>query len=259
MTNISGFNTALQNLSTNPNQLRIRKLLWVICYQEWENDTQRLQAHAMANLLQDLQIVYPHLEDVQNALYQVAQSLNKSLEYQRLADFIVGQLQVMYDYVDEGYVDETAISQPKPSQPEPTPVFSATAPPAQASAATLGEVTQAVLWHEKGLQMQQLLLLVGYNQWETDPEQLAQLDTQGLIQAVHQLSPNFDQLQDNLITKVHDAANQIDNEIDNEMDYIWAADALSELMWKLYGPTSPSTHPPWLSNLWLSNSWPNHP
>jgi hypothetical protein len=202
----------IQNLATHPSYLRIRQLLWVMCYQQWENDVTKLTSKDLQTLLQKLYELFPTCETAQTALNQIVNGLNKKAEYQKVSHYILSQLQVGYAAGNADPVTITAMTV------DNTPV--------SALPLALEEVAQAIAWHEKGFFMQQLLFQLCRKSWQANAEKIAMLNTKSLLIEAYTAYPTFNQLQGVLMQAVEAAP--------PEMEYIWAADALSELMWKLY-------------------------
>lgn len=201
-------NRVAHTLANHPNHLRIRKLIWALCYQQWENDPHRLSIQELGPLVEYMQAAFPRLEDIQTALSQIVKGLNKQTEYQQVANFIITQFSSLYAPV-------TVVTQRFTTQQT-----------------SLDEVAQTIAWHENGSRMQQLLLLLCRQRWEDNSTKLAAISTRSLLQEAYDLAPSFDRLQELL----HDVVEATDG----QMAYIWAADALSELMWKIY--TTPLTN-----------------
>jgi hypothetical protein len=104
---------------------------------------------------------------------------------------------------------------------------------------------EAIAHHEQTLYIKQLLLGLCYYTWETDSYRLATLDTRDLVLSLYNVAPSLDDLQQFLSAAIE--------ELSLTTEYIWAADALTELMWPVYSaqaypqPITPQSIPQTLS------------
>lgn len=80
---------AVAALETHPEQLRIRKLLYFACFQQWESDPNCLERESLAALLDQLHRQTRTLEQLQRYLNAIATSLNKPDTYGAIADLII--------------------------------------------------------------------------------------------------------------------------------------------------------------------------
>ncbi len=83
-------------LNNHPNSVRIKKLLFCICHNLWENDTKKLNALPLDTLLSELLTQYPTLDELSTRLTQIVQSLNKQSEYSALAELIKTHCKPLY-------------------------------------------------------------------------------------------------------------------------------------------------------------------
>jgi hypothetical protein len=105
---------AVAALETHPEQLRIRKLLYFACFQQWESDPSRLEQESLISLLDQLQRQTRTLEKLQRYLNAIATSLNKPDTYGAIADLIIQTIQAE--------PQTQPISSPPPLSPRPHPV-----------------------------------------------------------------------------------------------------------------------------------------
>ncbi|HEY9879065.1 MAG TPA: adenylate/guanylate cyclase domain-containing protein, partial [Leptolyngbyaceae cyanobacterium] len=75
---------------------RLRKLLYCICYNVWENDPAILDSVRMDSLVQQIRTVAPTPQDLKYHLSRVVKRLNRKAEYTRLANVIIEQFQSLY-------------------------------------------------------------------------------------------------------------------------------------------------------------------
>jgi hypothetical protein len=202
------FKTAMTELERHPDHLRIKKLLWTILYQYWENDTNRLRAVTIQYLVEELQKYYPHLEDLAAALYGLVDTINKKTEYSRVANLLI-------QYLTSGY----SVTRIQPPRNLAQPVI-------DGKNKAFEELAEAIAQHEQTTYIKRMLQLLCSSHLDKSPQQLQKKDLISLVKELSHLAADLDELQILLLDAV--------KSVDQKKEYIWAADALSELMWTLY-------------------------
>jgi len=84
-----------KDLEQHENAVRIKKMIFCICKNKWENDKTKLDSLDFKKLIQELVQKNPTLENLKISLYQIVKTLNKPGEYTLVAKVIftnVGQL-----------------------------------------------------------------------------------------------------------------------------------------------------------------------
>jgi hypothetical protein len=167
---------AIQSLAEQPNITRIKKLLVYACTQTWESDPHRLDAVHLHELVQTLFSIAPTAEHLQVHLTSVANSLNKATEYLAVANQIITQLHSVY------------LAAPAESVARTQPSYLS--------------VAQKLEADPQSLRIKKLLILVSKKQWIADRHQLDRMSMADLVQAVCQLAPTLDNLQQVLANRV---------------------------------------------------------
>jgi len=138
-------------LEQDPEQIRMRKLLFCACYGSWENDVNRLNQYPLPGLLQHLLGITVTLQNLQGALSSIVRTLNRQQEYMLIANRLVEALNPLYS---SETVESTQIivDSPIPTQtnylqsaypPPPPPVSELTSlPPAYAGVPAVPLPTQ---------------------------------------------------------------------------------------------------------------------
>lgn len=85
-----------QRLEQDPDPLRMRKLMVLICRNRWELDTSRLLAINLADLVYELHQLTQSLENVQAVFHSVVQNTSKPLQYGAIASRIIAALEILY-------------------------------------------------------------------------------------------------------------------------------------------------------------------
>ena len=118
------FNQVVTGLEQHENSSRIKKLIYSVCKKHWENDLAIIDQIGSFNLLQELRIANPTIDDFKSKLYNVVKTLNKQAEYSLVANVIVSEMIKIY-FEDSETTEllpspEVRISDAKPS-PSKTP------------------------------------------------------------------------------------------------------------------------------------------
>lgn len=98
---LSLLDEVVKNLEEHQNSLRIRKLIYAICKNKWENDANKLNSIKLKELIQELQIANPTLDYLNFSLDKLVKTLNKPMEYALIADAIVEQMTRLYPEQEE--------------------------------------------------------------------------------------------------------------------------------------------------------------
>lgn len=85
-----------QILEQEPEHLRIRKLLVLVCRNYWESDRDRLLAIDLPDLLMELHHLTQSLENLRAVITSVVQTTSKPVQYQAIADRIINACQSFY-------------------------------------------------------------------------------------------------------------------------------------------------------------------
>lgn len=87
-------------LERNPQSLRLRKLLFRLCWQEWENNPERLLSVAAGDLIMTALSVAPTLEMLNAQLTEIVDTLNKADTYRPLAQTLINEFGPLYHQAD---------------------------------------------------------------------------------------------------------------------------------------------------------------
>ena len=89
----------IDGFTIDPNAVRIKKLLYCVCYSEWPSDPAMLDGIPWFDLLQDLLERATDIDRLQNLLISVVSHLNKKNTYFVLARSLFNRLKALYpDY-----------------------------------------------------------------------------------------------------------------------------------------------------------------
>ncbi|MBZ8179071.1 hypothetical protein [Oscillatoria salina] len=97
----SPYNQMAVNLETDKNSARIKKLIFALCKCRWENDLKVIESLSYPSLLTELQTAYPNLNQLNTALFQIVQSLNRKEIYTEVAQTIINKIKPLYEQGEE--------------------------------------------------------------------------------------------------------------------------------------------------------------
>lgn len=166
---LSVLDEAVQGLKREPDAARVKKLMVYACTSRWESDTRRLEQVAFRQLVEQLWLLAPTLEQLRSHLYQVVQTLNKQAEYTLVANTILHHLNELYLMA-------------QPALP-------------QTSHGQYGEVVRAIEHSEDVLRAKKLLFCACKNSWQNDLSVLNEFSLESLVEELHSLAPTQDSLQ----------------------------------------------------------------
>lgn len=158
----SPLDEVVQNLSQDPNLLRIKKLLIYASQQTWERDPIKIQQADLYPLVQDLRIQYPTRQILEAHLTALVNTLSKVTEYTLVANAALGYLEPLY--------------------PAHESLAIATSPQDYQQVAAQFEQDA------NSSRIKKLLFAACTQTWENDPQVLSQHSLVELVQRLHRLT-----------------------------------------------------------------------
>ncbi len=95
----------IANLNNHQQIARIKKLLFAVVQNRWENDLSQIDAYGLKNLLLELFQLYPTQEDLEIACKQLISKINKKKLYLAIFQIIFTEIQDFYEKLPEEAVD----------------------------------------------------------------------------------------------------------------------------------------------------------
>lgn len=89
------------NLERDRESSRIKKLLFAICKEYWENDLIKIEKNNLKDLILESYLLYPDPQFLEESLYAIVESLNRKEVYQLIADKIITNLEIIYKNKDQ--------------------------------------------------------------------------------------------------------------------------------------------------------------
>ncbi|MBW4487787.1 MAG: hypothetical protein KME12_08355 [Trichocoleus desertorum ATA4-8-CV12] len=83
-------------LEAQPEQIRIKKLVFCACRNHWENDPDNLHQVSLEVLIQELHAMAPAIADLKLLLCNIVNTLNRKAEYFLIADTLTQALEALY-------------------------------------------------------------------------------------------------------------------------------------------------------------------
>lgn len=164
----------VQTLSQHPERQRIKKLIFGTCHETWENDPEVLARFELADLIDILMQRYSNLEQCEAELNRVVASLNRKSQYAAIAPVIIKSLFELYAATGE---------------PDPDDMVSQDSEDATSMEYLYQQVATQLERASNCTRVKKLMYCICYGAWENNPEALAQLDGQDLVQRLHRLAP----------------------------------------------------------------------
>ncbi len=96
MNYLNKIDEVVENLENYPNSLRIKKLIVLACTTIWITDAVQLSNISLKDLIRNLRDLHPTLANLQKALYELANKLNKPTEYLLVAKIINREMGRLY-------------------------------------------------------------------------------------------------------------------------------------------------------------------
>lgn len=212
----------VQALEQHENAVRIRKLIYCTCRQQWENNSDLLKQIPLAELVEELIDLNSTVDQLSTSLYSVVKKLNRKAEYSLLANTIISYVGQLYSEVHEADATHIVAFTPKSRDSlnkYPVPVKA---------------IVQSLDSYEDTMRIRKMLYCICHNDWQNDPAVLLRLDLEQLIQETYNLYPSLDELSIALYDIV--------DSLNRKAEYSLIANVIISQLGQLYQVESDSTH-----------------
>ncbi|MEA5534916.1 hypothetical protein [Crocosphaera sp. XPORK-15E] len=179
------FYQAVQYLDNHPESIRIKKLIFCICKQSWENDINILNSFPLETLIKELIQEQKTVEQLTLALYKLVKTLNRPKVYAGVAKAIIEQLGPIYR-----------------NMAKPTEVMTLESHPQEAQQTHVSDTTflleQAVRnlsSHPETARIHKLIYAIGKNSWENDLNRIQHYGLKNLIMEILEIYPSHKDLE----------------------------------------------------------------
>lgn len=180
---------AARHLEQSPNLSRIRKLMFYVCKHRWESDETKLMRLHLRGIVQEFLGMASSYEQLRGLLNSAVGNLSKQVEYSLVANEILSAVASFY-----------MGGKPLPIGATVQPGHSAIASARSSTPATLEQqqlyrqIAQKLDQHSDALRIKKLLYYICKRTWASDLAQLNGINTENLVQTVHGLAPDGEQL-----------------------------------------------------------------
>lgn len=211
---------------------RVKKLVFCLCKNYWENDPNVLNRQSLESLLLDLIQSKPSIEQLTFSLYKLVKSLNRPKVYATVAKMMLEQLSPIYAAKAEASpveapaaielfsVEGPTVLNPLLLSPPPCPDL---VPNPQVIAS---HIAQNLSQHPEAGRIEKLMFAVGKGYWENSLDKINQYGFANLILELRQRYPHLTELQSGF--------EQIVNSINKATLYLTIARVILQQMEQLY-------------------------
>jgi hypothetical protein len=84
------------NLEEDPNSARIKKIVFALCKNEWENDSEIIDRYDFNKLIQELYQNNSTLEELERSIYNLIKTLNRQSLYLLVAQRVIREMEYLY-------------------------------------------------------------------------------------------------------------------------------------------------------------------
>ncbi|MDR9404461.1 MAG: hypothetical protein RI580_13580, partial [Halothece sp. Uz-M2-17] len=177
-----------QDVEQQYDSMMMKKLLFALCRNYWENDRRKLLSVQTGELISELRQSQQTIEEVKNRLHQVVERLNKREKYYPVAKKLLAKISKIYGDV----TDESSVSS-FPSQSSEILMNSSL------SERDLAEIIQNFEKDKNARRIHKMLFALTKHRWENNPETLSNYPLRQLIEETHQNYPNLERVGINLL------------------------------------------------------------
>ena len=176
------FYQAVQNLENHPESIRVKKLIFCICRENWENDLNILDALSLETLVKELITKQETVEQLTLSLYKLVKTLNRPKVYAGVAKAIIQQIVPIYRDMNK----ETEVVDVEPN-PQNTQVSDTTF--------LLEQAVRNLSNHPETARIHKLMYAITKNAWENDLNRIHHYGLKNLIRESLEIYPNYNNLQ----------------------------------------------------------------
>lgn len=159
------FSGVVESLKTYQNAIRLKKLVFFNCRQDWPNDPQVLEDISWEDLIQELYDSHTNVEELSRSLYDSVNALTRSDVYANIAKYVINQMRTLYG--DEGNTQMLVI--------KPSPIT------IHLPDKIVAEIEAKVSGYEQLERFKKLVYSIAYRRWENDLKVIQQAWLKNLL------------------------------------------------------------------------------
>jgi hypothetical protein len=88
----------VENINYHDQATRIKKLIFAVCKQYWENDINVIDMYDLSQIIREIRQLYPTTTKLRKALENIVTTINRQNVYSFIADILVEELADLYRY-----------------------------------------------------------------------------------------------------------------------------------------------------------------
>lgn len=210
--------TTIKEFDRHQHSQRIKKLVFALYHQAWENDPTVLAQFDLADMLIALRQRYPTTAALKAQLIHIVAGLNRKAVYLAVVDILVNELAPWYEQ------SATTI----PGQEETGLIVT---PSGEQTCTAIAETLAALPEHQRA---HKLLYCICQNAWTNDPQVLHQWPLPELVQQTYDVAPTVKNLKYQL--------SRIIKRLNRKADYTRLANQIIASFQPLYAQDQEATH-----------------
>ena len=167
---------------------RIRKLIFYVCKNRWENNENKLTNMSLKGIIHEFLALASNYDQLKNLLHAAVGTLTKQSEYAVVADEILQGVARFYSAENANWIREgTAAGAPLPlaTGSNQAPVL---------NLPMYQQLSQKLDHHPDTVRLKKLLYYICRRRWESDQARLEATSTVQLLKEIHRLVPDLESL-----------------------------------------------------------------
>jgi hypothetical protein len=187
---IDVFQDVVHYLDTHEEALRIKKLIFCLCKQSWENDPEILNSVSLENLVHNLVQLKPSNEQLTFSVYKLVKTLNRPKIYASVATIIIDQIGKLYNKINSAYDTQLLDDE---GETILTIKSEAIKPDSK-----LEQIIYRLETHQEAARIKKLLFATCQHRWENDAGAIDQYGIKKILVEIQQNNPHFATLKQSL-------------------------------------------------------------
>ncbi|PZV08020.1 MAG: hypothetical protein DCF22_20970 [Leptolyngbya sp.] len=192
------YDDAAKKLAQSPSLARIKKLLFYVCKNRWETDTIKLDAIHLKGLFQEFLGLASNVEQLSQRLETAIRTLSKQTEYALVAKELLSEANRFY-FPTQPHQESSAQDLVASDQTRLLLTPAAATPQRSEMQPTYQQIARSIDRSNDPMRLKKLLFYICRRQWESDVARLNQVDTASLVQEIHSITADGNQLRETLM------------------------------------------------------------
>ena len=179
------FQDTVRELESQSESLRIKKLILYLCKKSWESDLDTLNRFSLEELLAELLIVKPTIEELTASVHKVIRKINRPQLYKEIAETVLEKLTALYQQQATTIDNSPSLADKKAGFDD-----------------LLNSVVANLTNHPEKKRIKKLIIAAHKTRWEKDLKVIEKCDLKQLILELYHLNPQPRELELSLSTIV---------------------------------------------------------